>query len=101
MGSLVMSCMVPHREYDFIQVGLFVLIIITLNIGRQLEWVKLSNVDEIIMPIYIWQVVAVRIVCLTGDPDYGRLLGLLFLDVLLSVLWVRIAKRVACRKTEV
>ena len=89
--SIVLAIYVPHTEFDFLQILLFVVIIIMLNLGVQLPD-SLNKLDVMVLPMYIWQVVAIRIITLTGSPDFLRIPAVLFIDCVISYCWVKILK---------
>lgn len=89
----------PHTEYDYFQILFFFAIIISLNLGLRIPSTKIiSRLDRITLPIYIWQVVSIRIITLTGKPTFVRLVIVLLTDIFISIIWLLLAGTLKNRK---
>lgn len=51
-----------------------------------------QKIEAISMPLYIWQVVAIRLVTLTGEQSFVKLIPVLLLDFAICFLWLRLSK---------
>lgn len=92
----------PHTEYDYFQILFFLAIIISLNLGLRIPSTKIiRSMDKITLPVYIWQVVSIRIVTLTGNPTFVRLAAVMFTDLFISIIWLLLTGMIKNRKRKV
>ena len=93
VASIVMAVLAPHTQYDFVHILILSMIIILLAIGIQVPMGGVSKkIEAISMPLYIWQVVAIRLVTLTGEQSFVKLIAVLLLDFAICFLWLRLSK---------
>ncbi len=92
--SILFAAVVPHTEYDYVQICIFALIMLTLNLGSRIKERKaLRVIDKMILPMYVWQVVSIRIISLTGSPNFLQLGVVILLDFLISAGWILIENK--------
>lgn len=92
--SIVMAIFMPHTVYDFVHILLLAIIIILLSLGIRLPIENVAKkIDAISLPLYIWQIVAIRIVSLALELSFKSIGAVLLLDFILCVLWLQLSKR--------
>ena len=97
--SLMMAVCLSHTEYDYLHIMIFSMLIFSFSLGKQF---RTSNkffifFDKLILPVYVWQVVALRISPIFGQHSFFTLFLVILLDLLISIVWLLIGKHHAVR----
>lgn len=98
---IYMAIFCPHSSKDVIFILLFSIIIVISNIGCFLSNNSLINwIDQISTPMYIFQMVCIRIIGQFNDNRHTILSCtiVILLDLTMSILWVMITKQFEKRR---
>lgn len=96
---ILFAVITPYSVADFYLVVLFALIMLLAdNLFDGIDCEFTNYLDELCMPMYIFQVLSFMIVSKFCSPNYISALIVLLIDYILSALWVNRLSKVRVRK---